>query len=118
MGCVIANITTQRIDAPVVVTSSRIGEQTIVSSERVDDMIVVTSKRMGIEIAVTAEHIGALPSVTSSINCDVGVGEFARWALESLQWLGEDNQVGVTKYNKLIASGEWSLEELEIEELL
>lgn len=118
MGCVIANITTQRIDAPVVVTSSRIGEQTNVSTERVDDMVVVTSERMGMAIAVTTERIGVLPSVTSSIICDVGIGEFVRWALESLQWLGEDNQVGVTKFNTLIASGEWSLEEVTIEELL
>lgn len=118
MGCVIANITTQRIDAPVVVTSSRIGEQTIVSTERVDDMVAVTSKRMGMEIAITAERIDVLPLVTSSIICDVGVGEFVKWALESLQWLGADNQVGVTKFNTLIASGEWSLEEIEIEELL
>ena len=118
MSCNIVNITTQRIDAPVVVTSSRIGEQTVVSSERVDDMVVVTSERMSMAIAVTTERIGALPLVTSSIICDVGVGEFVKWALESLQWLGEDNKVGVTKYNTLVASGDWSLEEVEIEELL
>ncbi|MEE1069838.1 MAG: hypothetical protein U0K81_05115 [Paludibacteraceae bacterium] len=71
MGCVITNITTQRIDAPVVVTSSRIGEQTNVSTERVDDMVVVTSERMGMAIAVTTERVGALPLVTSGIICDV-----------------------------------------------
>ena len=91
--------------------------------------IAVTSARHGVlpsvdsggvktEAFVESLRIGILPKVTSSIVCDVGVGEFVKWALESLQWLDEDNQVGVTKFNTLIASGEWSLEELEIEELL
>lgn len=96
MGCVITNI----------------------SSQRLDPDMAVESKRIGIEITVSSQISETLPKVTSSIVCNVGVGEFVKWALESLQWLGEDNQVGVTKYNTLIASGEWSLEEVIIEELL
>lgn len=43
---------------------------------------------------------------------------FVRFAQSSLVWLDEDNKVGVVKYNTLVASGSWSLEEVEIEELL
>ena len=85
MGCVIANVKCQRLDAPIFAYGLRL-----------DSPI----------------------KVTCSIICDIGVGEFIRFALSTLQWVEDDNAVGVVKYNELIASGEWSLEEITIEELL
>lgn len=96
MGCVVANVKCSRLDAPLEVVTTRI-----------DTPIFAKSIRLDVPIEVTC-----------SIICDVGVGEFIRFALSTLQWVGDDNAEGVVKYNKLTASGDWSLEEVEIEEML
>jgi hypothetical protein len=118
MGCEITNVESARYGILPSVTSSSSTLSVAVASARHGGLPAVDSGGVKAETFVESLRIGILPKVTSSIVCDVGVGEFVKWALESLQWLGEDNQVGVTKFNTLIASGEWSLEELEIEELL
>lgn len=118
MGCEITNVESVRYGILPSATSSSSTLSVAVTSARHGALPAVDSGGVKAETFAESLRIGILPKVTSSIVCDVGVGEFVKWALESLQWLGEDNQVGVTKYNTLIASGEWSLEELEIEELL
>lgn len=98
MGCVIADIECRRLDTPIEVNGVA-----------------------RLDAPSTAGYCGRLDTpieVTCSIICDVGIGEFIRFALSSLQWVGDDNNEGVTKYNTLISSGAWSLEEVEIEELL
>lgn len=98
MGCVIADIECRRLDTPIEVNGVA-----------------------RLDVPATAVYHGRLDTpieVTCSIICDVGIGEFIRFALSSLQWVGDDNNEGVTKYNTLISSGAWSLEEVEIEELL
>lgn len=96
MGCVLANVKCQRLDVPIEVVTTRIDTPIFAKSIRLDAPI----------------------EVTCSIICDIGVGEFIRFALSALQWVGDDNAEGVVKYNKLTASGDWSLEEVEIEEML
>lgn len=96
MGCVVANVKCSRLDAPIEVVTTRIDAPIFAKSIRLDAPI----------------------EVTCSIICDIGVGEFIRFALSTLQWVGDDNAEGVVKYNKLTASGDWSLEEVEIEEML
>lgn len=98
MGCVIADIECRRLDTPI-------------------DVDGVAR----LDTPITAAYVGRLDvpiEVTCSIICDVGIGEFVRFALSSLQWLDDDNREGVTKYNTLTASGDWSIEDIEIEELL
>ncbi|MBR6662655.1 MAG: hypothetical protein IKL34_05430 [Alistipes sp.] len=98
MGCVIADIECRRLDTPIEVNGVA-----------------------RLDAPATAAYCGRLDTpieVTCSIICDVGIGEFVRFALSSLQWLDEENRVGVTKYNTIMASGDWSLEDIEIEELL
>lgn len=98
MGCVIADIECRRLDTPIEVNGVA-----------------------RLDAPATAVYCGRLDTpieVTCSIICDVGIGEFVRFALSSLQWLDEENRVGVTKYNTIMASGDWSLEDIEIEELL
>lgn len=98
MGCVIADIECRRLDTPI-------------------DVDGVAR----LDTPITAAYVGRLDvpiEVTCSIICDVGIGEFVRFALSSLQWLDDDNREGVTQYNTLTASGDWSLEDIEIEELL
>lgn len=118
MGCEITNVESARYDILPSVGSSSVTLSAAVTSARHGVLPSVDSGGVKTEAFVESLRLGILPKVTSSIVCDVGVGEFVKWALESLQWLGEDNCIGVTKFNTLIASGEWSLEELEIEELL
>lgn len=59
-----------------------------------------------------------LPKFSMREDNSVSNDVFVRFAQSSLVWLDEDNKVGVVKYNTLVASGSWSLEEVEIEELL
>lgn len=98
MGCVIADIECRRLDTPIEVNGVA-----------------------RLDTPATAVYCGRLDTpieVTCSIICDVGIGEFVRFALSSLQWLDDENRVGATKYNTIMASGDWSLEDIEIEELL
>lgn len=46
------------------------------------------------------------------------VNDYLRWTFDKLQWIGDDNNEGVIKYNTLTSSGKWELEEVIIEELL
>ena len=50
--------------------------------------------------------------------CSVNQDSFIRFKESMLSWYGRDNNEGVIKYNTLTASGKWTLEEVEIEELL
>lgn len=53
-----------------------------------------------------------------SLVCTVSRDAYIRFKDGFITWYGTDNDDGVIKYNTLIASGDWSLEEVEIEELL
>lgn len=56
--------------------------------------------------------------VESSIACVVSESSEIYFAQPLLVWKMGENKVGVIKYNTLTASGRWTLEEIEIEELL
>lgn len=63
--------------------------------------------------------MGSHLKVTCGIICSINNYDYiVRFEKTTLVWLDEDNKVGVVKYNTLVASGSWSLEEVEIEELL
>lgn len=55
--------------------------------------------------------------ICSSI-CAVAALYFLYFKEKSIKWQKKDNNEGFIKYNTLIASESWSLEEIEIEELL
>ena len=80
-------------------------------------------------ISASLERVGGLQGVdvkdaTSHLNVDFGIvctisGDYIlRFGKAILTWDEADNREGVVKYNTLIASGDWSLEEIQIEELL
>lgn len=52
------------------------------------------------------------------IVCSIPEEWVIRFAKDKLVWDGDTNQEGVILYNTLISTGEWSLEEITIEELL
>lgn len=94
MGCFVGNVS--RVSEGLRMEVDRIGENLQLSVSRVSE---------GLQMRV-------------GLICSAGDIYFIRFDKESLVWLGADNQQGVTKYNTLTASGPWSLEEVEIEELL
>lgn len=96
---------------------SKLGDVISFDVTKLDGIEVVTT-RIDTPIFAKCQRVDVPIEVTCSIICDIGVGEFIRFALSTLQWIGDDNAEGVVKYNKLTASGDWSLEEVEIEEML
>lgn len=67
---------------------------------------------------ISATAYCANPKVTVSVGliCSINNEQIIRFEKDTLSWSKEENQVGITKYNLLTASGDWILE--EIEELL
>lgn len=76
----------------------------------------VLSYGMNFEGSVNSPY-GRL-SGSVSIVCSTNKESFIRFKENMLMWYGADNNEGIIKYNTLVASGAWSLEEVEIEELL
>lgn len=56
--------------------------------------------------------------VTSSVVCEIFESIIISFTKKNLIWEGETNKEGVILYNTLIATGDWKLEEVVIEELL
>lgn len=75
-----------------------------VGAHRIEDVRVGTLRPMAIFLGT----IKIWPEQTGLIYFDK----------DRLLWAGADNRVGVTKYNTLTSVGDWSLEQIEIEELL
>ena len=122
MGCVITKIECNRLDKAIVAgLSGRLDEPVEANFfGRIDESISAsTIGRLDKSIDISFyKRIDTPITASCSIICDVGFQDFVRFALESLQWIGDENNEGVIKYNTLTSSGAWSLEEVEIEELL
>lgn len=56
--------------------------------------------------------------VTLGVICSIPEELVLYFVKNKLVWEGETNKEGVVKYNTLIATGDWKLEEVTIEELL
>lgn len=94
-----------------------------VFANRIGDGLSVSAFRVGYEdgkeeFRVSAKRIGGELKVTCGIVCSINTDFYIRFEDDKVVWYGADNNEGVIKYNTLIASGVWSLEEVEIEELL
>ena len=94
-----------------------------VTSSRLGDGLSVSATRVGFDkkhedLNLSAWRIGNGISVSAGVVCDVAGGAYIRFKDDILVWIGDDNNEGVMKYNVLTATGAWSLEEVEIEELL
>ena len=66
----------------------------------------------------TANKRGRALKAKVGIICSIPQEWVIRFAKDKLVWEGETNQEGVVLYNTLTSLGEWSLEEITIEELL
>ena len=57
-------------------------------------------------------------SIKIGLVCSIPEELVIKFKESSLIWDGETNNKGVVLYNTLIATGDWALEEITIEELL
>lgn len=86
-----------------------------VITNRIGDGIHVHSARVGEGIQILADRIGGM-SVSCGLVCTVNSQDKILWSEKYLVWL--NNEVGVVKYNSLLSTQDWKLEEVTIEELL
>ncbi len=78
--------------------------------------ISVHTKRVGEGLKVSARRIGNGLEVSCGLVCSMGNSVQILWSDQYLSWL--NSETGVVKYNYLTAMADWSLAEVEIEELL
>lgn len=67
-------------------------------------------------LTVKARRIGKGLKVYCGMVCSVNKKDRILWAKDGLVWVNPE--VGIVKYNHLTATGDWSLSEITIEELL
>jgi hypothetical protein len=105
MGCITANIGSKR--GCLSATVSRVGNGLKANVGIVDDGLIAVIGRVGNGLKA---NIGIVCSVSTKI--------YVRFKEGKLTWNGVDNNKGVIKFNTIFASGDWSLNEVQIEELL
>lgn len=86
-----------------------------VITNRIGDGIHAHSARVGKGIQILADRIGGM-SVTCGLVCTINSQNKILWSDKYLVWL--NSEVGIVKYNSIISTKDWKLEEVTIEELL
>lgn len=76
----------------------------------------VYAERIGERLKVSPIRIGNGLQVSCGMVCTVNKADRILWAKDGLVWVNPE--VGIVKYNHLTATGDWSLSEITIEELL
>ena len=114
MGCLTANIS--RASSALLPSITK-GEALRGGASRYGEVLDVDVAVLLSLSATTARHGEAL-SAKVGVVCSVPEELAIRFAKNKLVWEGDTNNEGVIMYNTLIATGEWSLEEITIEELL
>lgn len=71
MGCVIANISSQKLDPDMAVESKRIGIEITVSSQISETLPKVTCSIVRNTVDINSLRIDTLPLVTSGIICEI-----------------------------------------------
>ena len=107
MGCVIANLSCKRLDAPIKVETLRIDKIICVSTYRIDNHIGVYVKRIGDSVAVVGTRLDEPIVVKCSIICDTWLGDVLRVSPE-VMWLTEAN--GFTGVFEVMANVKWNVE--------
>lgn len=86
-----------------------------VITNRIGDGIQAHSARVGEGIQILADRIGGM-SVICGLVCTINSQDKILWSDKYLVWL--NSEVGIVKYNSIISTKDWTLEEVNIEELL
>lgn len=86
-----------------------------VTAKRIGDGLQLDATRVGSGISIQATRIGGM-SVTCGLVCTINSQDKILWSDKYLVWL--NSEVGIVKYNSIISTKDWKLEEVTIEELL
>lgn len=86
-----------------------------VTAKRIGDGLQLATNRVGSGISVQVARIGGM-SVTCGLVCKINSQDKILWSDKYLVWL--NSEVGIVKYNSIISTKDWTLEEVNIEELL
>lgn len=78
--------------------------------------LTVKARRIGEGLDAQASRVGSGLQVSCGLVCSVNKADRILWAKDGLVWFNPE--VGIVKYNHLTATGDWSLSEITIEELL
>lgn len=82
----------------------------------INEQLIAEAIKATTDISATAYCANPKVTVSVGLICSINNEQIIRFEKDTLSWSKEENQVGITKYNLLTASGDWILE--EIEELL
>lgn len=85
------------------------------TAKRIGDGLHIDSNRVGSGISIQAKRVGGM-SVTCGFVCTINSQDKVLWSDKFLVWL--NTEVGIVKYNSIISTKDWKLEEVTIEELL
>lgn len=86
-----------------------------VTANRIGDGLQLDATRVGSGISVQATRIGGM-RVSCGLVCTVNSQDKILWSDKYLVWL--NSEVDIVKYNSVISTQDWKLEEVTIEELL
>lgn len=116
MGCVTAY--GYRVGAPVEASGYAIGQRVVACGCAVIQSVVAYGYAAVQSVVASGYAIGQRVVASGYAVCPISAESYIIFDKDMLSWGAMDNRVGVTKYNNLTATGKWSLEEIEIEELL
>lgn len=114
MGCLSGNASkVGSVLVGVAAAVQSLSAEAFIANER----LIADAMRATMELQGTAYCPNPKITASAGLICSINGEAIIRFEKDKLTWNNkEDNQIGVTKYNLLIASGDWILE--EIEELL
>lgn len=115
MSCLIVDIT---LLAPPLIVELSHQDRVVATVVNPLEPVIAEITRCDVMSAVELRDMTSRLAVDFGIVCTVGGDYVLRFEQAVLTWKQEDNREGVVKYNTLIASGDWSLEEVQVEELL
>lgn len=116
MGCVTAY--GYRVGAPIEASGYAVGQRVVAYGCAVIQSVVAYGYAAVQSVVASGYAVGQRVVAYGYAVCPISAESYIIFDKDMLSWGAMDNRVGVTKYNNLTATGKWSLEEIEIEELL
>lgn len=114
MGCLTVEL--NRVSSPLVACISKVNSLGVTIEKSSKDLALEIFRHPGLGVSISRQKEPL--QVTLGVVCSVPEELILHFVKNKLVWEGETNKEGVVKYNTLIATGEWSLEQVVFEELL
>lgn len=117
MSCITVNI--KKVNDSLNASCKNIGGINNIKISLIDIIdIKVKTEKIGEDLMINIINISPVINVTYGITCSISNIKVIKFNHANLVWEGDLNKEGVILYNTLISTDDWSLEEIEIEELL